>query len=141
MLSASAVFRAAPDATAAADVVGAMLSRWHYIALASPLALFALELRKVRRLVLAVLFIAVMLAAAQIFADLQIRAIRASSAIPVSSLDRDDPVRKRFGALHGASMALLLFQGIAAMIVVAAGEKKAGPIESEAKDQGSPREE
>lgn len=143
MLAASAVFRAAPDATAAADAVGAMLTRWHYIALAAPLTLFAFELRQVRRLVLAVLFIAVMLAAAQIFADLQIRAIRASSAIPVSSLDRDHPVRKRFGALHGASMALLLLQGIAATMVVAAREKREPrePTLSEAKGQGSPREE
>lgn len=43
ILAAQAAFRAAPNATAAADVVGAMLSRWHYIALAAPLALLALE--------------------------------------------------------------------------------------------------
>jgi hypothetical protein len=124
MLAASAAFRAAPDATSAADVVGAMLTRWHYIALAAPLVLFALELRRVRRFVLVVLFGALLLAAAQVFVDLQIRAIRGASIIPVSSLDDNDPVRRRFGALHGASMMLLLMQALAAAIVVVSGEKK-----------------
>ena len=49
MLSASAAFRAAGNTSIAADVVGSMLTRWHYIALAAPLALFALELRRARR--------------------------------------------------------------------------------------------
>lgn len=120
MLAASAAFRAAPNATAAADVVGAMLARWHYIALAAPLALFAFELRNARRVVLIVLFAAIVLAAAQAFVDLRIRAIRVSSPVSISELDRSDPVRRRFGALHGVSMLLLLLQTIAAAAVVAA---------------------
>lgn len=123
MLAASAAFRAAPDATTAADVVGAMLARWHYIALGAPLLLFAFELRRLRRVVLIVLFVALMLAAAQSLVDLRIRTIRATSPVSISSLDRNHPVRKRFGALHGASMALLLLQAIAAAVVVAAREK------------------
>lgn len=118
MLAASAAFRAAPNATAAADVVGAMLARWHYIALAAPLALFAIELRHVRRAVLVVLFVAVLFAAAQSLVDLRIRAIRDSSAVPISSLAPSDPVRRQFGALHGVSMGLLLVQAIAAAAVV-----------------------
>ena len=81
MLAASAAFRAAGNPAIAADVVGSMLTRWHYIALAAPLALFALELRRVRRVVLLVLFAAVLLAAAQSFVDLRIRSIRASSPV------------------------------------------------------------
>lgn len=123
MLAASAAFRSSPNATAAADVVGAMLARWHYIALAAPLALFAIELRDARRFVLVVLFAALLLAAAQVFVDLRIRAIRTSSPVPISSLERGHPERKRFGALHGASMALLLLQTIAAAAVVAAKER------------------
>ena len=119
MLAASAAFRAAPNGTVAADVVGAMLTRWHYIALAAPLALFAIELRHARRVVLVVLFIAVMLAAAQVFVDLRIRTIRSSSPVPISSLSKEDPVRRTFGALHGVSMMLLLLQAIAAATVVA----------------------
>jgi MbtH protein len=133
MLAASAAFRAAPNATAAADVVGAMLARWHYIALAAPLALFALMLRHARRFVLVVLFAALMLAAAQVFVDLRIRAIRMSSPVSISSLDRNHPVRKRFGALHGVSMLLLLVQALAAAVVVAARER-GEPMSDEGRD-------
>ncbi len=124
MLAASAAFRAAPNATAAADVVGAMLARWHYIALAAPLLLFVLELRRLRRVVLIVLFVALMVAAAQAFIDLRIRTIRGLSPVPISSLDHNHPARKRFGALHGASMVLLLLQVVAAAVVVAAKPKR-----------------
>jgi hypothetical protein len=123
MLAAAAAFRAAPNPTAAADVVGAMLTRWHYIALAAPLLLFALELRSVRRVVLIVLFLALMLAAAQAFVDLRIRTIRLMSPVSISSLDRNHPARKQFGMLHGVSMLLLLLQTLAAAGVVAARDK------------------
>jgi hypothetical protein len=123
MLAASAAFRVAPNSTVAADVVGAMLSRWHYIALAAPLILFGLELRHARRLVLIVLFTAIVLAALQAFVDLRIRSIRDSSPVPMSELDRSDPLRRRFGALHGASMMLLLAQAIGAAAFVATPQK------------------
>ena len=119
-LSASAAFRAAGNTSVAADVVGSMLTRWHYIALAAPLALFALELRRARPLILIVLFIAIVLAATQSFVDLRIRSMRVSSPVPISSLDRTDPIRRRFGALHGMSMALLLAQAVVAAGVVVA---------------------
>jgi len=118
MLAASAAFRTAPSPTAAADVVGAMLARWHYIALAAPLILFAIELRRVRRVVLSLLFIAVILASAQVLVDLRIRSIRMQSPVAISSLDRRDPLRRQFGALHGVSMLLLLLQSLAAAAVV-----------------------
>lgn len=120
MLAASAAFRSSPNSTVAADVVGAMLNRWHYIALIAPLALFALELRNGRKLVLIVLFLAIVLAASQAFVDLRIRTIRMSSPIPMSELSKDDPIRRKFGALHGVSMLLLLLQAISAGVVVAA---------------------
>ena len=119
MLAASAAFRAAPNPTAAADVVGALLARWHYIALGAPLILFALELRQVRRVVLVVLFAGILLAAAQAFVDLRIRAIRRMSLTPISELHRQDPIRRRFGMLHGVSMLLLVLQTVAAATVVA----------------------
>ncbi|HEV7921344.1 MAG TPA: hypothetical protein VGR02_11205 [Thermoanaerobaculia bacterium] len=120
MLAASAAFRAAGNPTVAADVVGAMLTRWHYIALAAPLVLFALELRRVRRVVLLLLFACVLLAAAQSFVDLQIRAIRAGSPVAISELRRENPLRRRFGMLHGFSMMLLALQAIGAGVVVGA---------------------
>ncbi len=128
MLAASAAFRAAGNPTIAADVVGSMLTRWHYIALAAPLALFALELRRVRRVVLLVLFACVLLAAAQSFADLRIRAIRASSPVAISDLRREDPVRRRFGMLHGVSMMLLALQAIGAGVVVIAKDGREASV-------------
>jgi hypothetical protein len=122
MLAASAAFRAAPSAGVAADVVGAMLNRWHYIALGAPLLLFAMELRRTRRIVAVVLFVAILTAAAQVVVDLRIREMRFAVPAGISSLDRADPLRRRFGALHGASMLLLVIQAIGAAIVVAMGE-------------------
>lgn len=132
MLSASAAFRAAGNTSVAADVVGSMLTRWHYIALAAPLILFAIELRRVRRLLVLLLFAAVLLAAAQAFVDLKIRSIRHSSVVPVSSLSPEDPVRRTFGALHGASMLLLTLQVLSAAIVVASpsGKDRLAPATS-----------
>ncbi len=124
MLAASAAFKAAPNPTAAADVVGAMLARWHYIALASPLLLFAMELRNVRRIVLLLLFVGVLLASSQAFVDLRIRQIRWSSPVAISSLPTTHPTRRTFGALHGVSMSLLVLQAIAAAVVVMKGEKE-----------------
>jgi hypothetical protein len=123
MLAASAAFRAAPNASIAADVVGAMLARWHYIALAAPSILFMLESSRVRRGVLLVIFTGLVLAAGQTVVDLRIRQIRFTAAVPISDLDPADPVRRRFGTLHGISMMLLLAQTVAAAVVVAAKEK------------------
>ena len=120
MLAASAAFRAVSDPTTAADVVGAMLMRWHYIALAAPLALFSIEVTRPRRIVLAILFVAVMLAASQALVDLRIRAIRFATTTPISDLDPSDPLRRRFGLLHGVSMVLLVGQALAAAAVVTA---------------------
>jgi hypothetical protein len=137
MLSAQAAFRAAGNTSIAADVVGSMLTRWHYIALAAPLALFALELRRARPLILILLFVAIVLAAGQSFVDLRIRSIRASSPIAISNLDRTDPVRRRFGALHGLSMVLLLAQTLIAATVVLAGtpHRKPEPMIAAAEPQ------
>lgn len=124
MLAASAAFRAASTPTEAADVVGAMLTRWHYIALAAPLLLFALELRRVRFGVLVALFIAIIVASLQGFADVRIRQIRWASDVPISSLDRDNPIRRQFGILHGVSSGLLLVQAVLAAAVVMAKERE-----------------
>jgi hypothetical protein len=69
-------------------------------------------------MVLIALFLGLLLAAAQALVDLRIRSIRAASVVPVSELRRDDPVRRRFGVLHGVSMILLLAQTLAAAAAV-----------------------
>lgn len=117
--AAVAVFRAM-NPVDAADAVGAMLTRWHYIALLAPAILTIIEWRRVRSRMVTILFIAVLLAVMQGFTDLRIRQIRMNSATAISSLDRNDPVRRRFGALHGFSSVLLLAQIAAAAAAIAA---------------------
>ncbi len=130
-LATAAVFRAAPTPSSAADMVGAMLTRWHYIALAAPLALFGLELRRVRPVVLTILFSCLLFATAEGFIDLRIRSMRWSTSVPISELHPSSPLRRSFARLHGASMALLALQTLAAAIVVMASprasEKPAEP--------------
>lgn len=118
-LAALAVFRTLAP-TDAADGVGAMLARWHYIAILAPALLVVIEWRRSRTLMVLLLFFAILLATVQIAADLRIRRFRQESVVPISSLDRSDPVRRKFGALHGFSSLMLLAQIAAAIGVVAA---------------------
>jgi hypothetical protein len=122
LLTASAAFNAASNTTDAANVVGAVLVRWHYIALLAPLALMFLEWRRSRPIMLMILFVAVLLASFQGLLDTRIRMIRESSLAPISSLSSNDPVRRQFGMLHGMSSLLLIGQVIAAAAVVATRE-------------------
>lgn len=114
ILAAQAAFRTAPNSTAAANLVGAMLSRWHYIALICPLIVLALDWKRARTHVAAIVFLAVVFAATQAMVDLRIRSIRNHSPVPISELSRQDPLRQHFGKLHGVSMMLLLLQVICA---------------------------
>ena len=98
-----------------------MLGAWHYIAIALPVILLAIEWRRARALMVIILFAGIVFGATEIAVDLRIRAIREASVIPISSLSPNDPVRRRFGALHGISSILLLAQ-----VVVAAGAVGAG---------------
>ena len=116
-VAAPAAFWAAASRTAAADMVGAMLARWHYLAIAAPLILLIAEWRW-RKLSSAgrvlLLSVALLLAAGQIMTDLRIRSIRAHAVGPISSLHPDNPTRRRFGMLHGVSTLLMGLQIIAA---------------------------
>ena len=113
-VAAPAAFKAAPNSTVAADLVGAMLARWHYIGLGAPLILLFLDWRRGRVAVLAIVFVAIVFAAGQVFCDLRIRAIRAKSPVPITELSREDPLRRQFGRLHGISTLLLMMQVVAA---------------------------
>jgi hypothetical protein len=113
-LAATAAFRTASNPTEAANVVGAILMRWHYLALLAPPLLMFLEWRRARPRVLVLLFAAVVLASLQALADVRIRAMR--------SLPREHPDRRHFGMLHGGSTLLLLGQIVVAGLVVASDE-------------------
>ena len=120
--AAPAAFSAAPSAMAA-DVVGAMLTRWHYLALIAPLILLGLQWRQPRVWMFAVLFAALLLAAGEATIDVRIRAMRVASPVPISSLPRQHPLRHRFGLLHGVSSILLLGQVLLAGAAVAGTER------------------
>ncbi|HUP43927.1 MAG TPA: hypothetical protein VM779_00285 [Thermoanaerobaculia bacterium] len=119
LLAAQAAFKVASSPTAAASYVGALLDRWHYIALAAPIALLVLEWKRARASVLLIIFAGVLFAATQVAVDLRIRAIRATSPVPISELSRQDPIRRTFGRLHGISTLLLLAQIAAAAAALA----------------------
>lgn len=120
-VAAPAAFRGAGGPSAAADVVGLMLTRWHYIALVVPVILLLLNLRRGRSLVVALLTLVIFFAAMQGMVDLRARALRVSSVVPISSLEPAHPVRRQFGRLHGFSMMLLAAQIVGGMAIVAAG--------------------
>lgn len=124
LLTAAAAFGAASNATDAANVVGAVLTRWHYIALLAPLLLLFLEWRRSRPAVMVILFVAVLLASFQALLDTRIRMIRLDSIVPISSLSPDDPVRRHFGFLHGMSSLFLIGQVIVAGVAVAIREDR-----------------
>lgn len=125
-VAAPAAFRVAPSSTVAADLVGAMLMRWHYIALGAPLLLLILDWRRGRIYVLLIVFIAIVLASGEVAADLRIRSIRASTPVPITELPREDPIRRQFGRMHGISTLLLLMQVIAAGVALAMDRESYG---------------
>lgn len=118
IVAAIAAFRALTTPTDAANVVGAVLTRWHYIALLAPLALLALEWRRSRAILLALLFAAILLASAQALVDTRIRSMRMESPVAISALPRESPVRRHFGMLHGLSSLLLVAQVLVAGVVI-----------------------
>ena len=118
-IAAPAAFRGAGDPTHAASIVGDMLGQWRYLAVGAPALLLILAaVRRGRRGPVILVALALVLALAQMAVDTRIHRIRRESAVPISSLDKSDPVRRHFGMLHGASSGLMLLQIIAAAAVV-----------------------
>ena len=96
-----------------------MLANWHYVGLLAPLLVLLLKGGGKPPQSIVILVIAIVIAAAQAGADARVRAIRLGSPVPISSLAQTDPVRRRFGLLHGISSLLLLCEVVTAGIVVA----------------------
>lgn len=122
-----AAFKASPTPTAAADVVGAMLARWHYIEILAPVILLVVALirnRPRQGIRIALLATAILLGSIQIGLDLHIRSIRENSPIPISLLSRDHPTRLRFGLFHGLSSLAMLLQVVSAAGVVFVDEER-----------------
>jgi hypothetical protein len=123
-VAAPAAFGVAPTREVAANVVGAMLVRWHVLALAAPLVLLLIEWRRhdlERTFRVVVLAAALLFASGQVGADLRVRAMRFRSATPISQLSPSSPTRIAFGRLHGVSMLLMTLQVVCAGLAVASG--------------------
>jgi hypothetical protein len=88
-----------------------MLTRWHYIALAAPLLLLAIEWRRMRTGVIVIVFAAILFAAFEALIDIRLHAMRMSGD------------RRFFGMLHGISSLLLIGQVLCAAGAVAAIER------------------
>jgi len=104
-----------------------MLGAWHYLALLAPIALLVIEWRRARSGVIVLVFAGVLFAAVEVAIDLQIRAIRNNSLVPISSLTRQSPLRRKFGMLHGVSSLLLIAQVIVGAAATVAIERDSTP--------------
>jgi len=117
-VAAPAAFQSSPTSTDAANVVGAMLESWHWIATIAPLLILISCLRRNSGIgIRIVLGVALLLAGVQWMVDARIKTIRAESPVAISDLDRADPVRRRFVMMHGISSSLLLVQILCAAAV------------------------
>lgn len=129
-IAAPAAFKGSPDSAAAASIVTILLSQWHWIAISSPLVLLLTGDRRSRRVwqgMLLVLIMAGALAVSQAGLDHSVHKLRADSRIPISSLAKTDPVRKKFGMLHGASSMLMAFQILLAGIAIGLETRELSP--------------
>ncbi len=113
IIAAGAAFKAASPMYAA-SVVGAMLTRWHYVALGAPLLLVSIEWRRLRTAVIVIVFIAILFATFEALIDIRLHQMR-------STMDM-----RHFGVLHGISSMMLLLQVIAAGAAVVANETADG---------------
>jgi hypothetical protein len=132
-VAAPAAFRHAPDSGVAGDIVGAMLGRWHYIAILVPTLLLVAEWRSERleRTAPVLLLVAALVCASlQVAADIRVRGMRAASPVPIGMLRKSDPVRKKFGVMHGISSGLMLAQLLLGTGLVVSAPKRAQPLSS-----------
>lgn len=120
-IAAPAAFQGSPDPTAAASIVSILLRRWHWIAISAPLILLLMARPRAARPstgMLKVLIVAGVLAVSQTGLDHSIHSIRAGSPVSISALSESDPVRRKFGMLHGASSMLMAVQLLLAGIAI-----------------------
>ena len=120
-VAAPAAFRHSSRSTAA-EIVGAMLQVWHYMAIVVPLVLLVGELRRrngSRSGAILLLTGILLFASIEIAVDLRLHSIRRDLAVPMDSLSLSHPIRARFGRLHGISSSLLLLQLLAGIGLLA----------------------
>jgi len=113
-LATSAIFARAESRKQAGDLAGAVLARTNQLRIAAAALLALSALLGARGLATWLGGACLVLQLAAIPLDTSIRRIRRELGGAVEQLDAKDPRRKRFGALHGLAMLLLLAQVVLA---------------------------
>jgi hypothetical protein len=118
-LATSAVFAKAEDRRVAGDFAGAILRRTNWGRnVAAFVMVFALLLPPYDRVSTAAL-VCLVLQGVAVVADLLTRRARQKAGGSIDSLPPGDPRRRRFAALHGVAMLVLLLQVVAAGVGLA----------------------
>jgi hypothetical protein len=119
LLATSAIFARAETRKQAGDFAGAVLVRSLWLRLAAIALQILALLLGVRGIANWFALGAAILTAAESTVQQTVRRMRRDLGGSVDALDADDPRRRRFGALHGVAMLLLLGQIVLGLIGLA----------------------
>jgi hypothetical protein len=114
LLATSAVFARAPERKLAGDLAGAILLRTGIVRSLMALVLLSAIVLGAAGPSIALGVACVLLQIAAVAADLLTRRARRAASGSIDTLPTGDPRRRRFAALHGVAMLLLLLQVVAA---------------------------
>jgi hypothetical protein len=109
-LATSAVFARAESRKTAGDFAGAILRRTNALRVAAALCFVVAALLGARGIATWLGAACVLLQVLAVPVDVATRKIRREVGGGIDTLDASDPRRRRFGALHGLAMLLLLLQ-------------------------------
>jgi len=113
------VFQRAPDRKVAGDLAGAILARTGLARSVAVALLVIAILLGARGGAVDLAIGCAVLQALAVGADLQTRKARQAAGGSIDALPPGDPLRRRFAALHGVAMLVLLLQVLAAGIGLA----------------------
>ena len=120
-IAAPSAFRYAPTSEVAGNIVGGMLAIWHWVSILAPVVLvipLVARTRAGRRAWLVLAIVAICLGGLQWGVGSRVVALRRASTVPITSLPKNDPVRRHFGILHGVAFGLMTLQLLAAGTLV-----------------------
>ncbi|MFL5291635.1 MAG: hypothetical protein ACJ79U_08965 [Myxococcales bacterium] len=114
LLATSAVFARTPDRKLAGDLAGAILSRTGTVRSLMVVLLLAAVILGTRGAPTALGAACAVVQVLSLGADVLTRRVRRAAGGTIDALPPGDPRRRRFAALHGVAMLLLLLQVLAA---------------------------
>jgi hypothetical protein len=109
-----AIFALAPTRREAGQYSGAVLRSFRWLQAAAGLLFAAAAYQELPRPTRIAGQLALLLMVSSLLLDAPLRRLRAQMGGSTEGLDADDPLRKRFGALHGISVLLLIGQVLCA---------------------------